>query len=673
MENKFKKELTNLGSHILNASKNEIYLSMRFLDIPLSALGYRLYLSTLTIGTDGENILYNPSYLMELYQSDPVLVNRTYLHILFHCLFRHIINGEGKDAEYWNLACDIAVESIIDQLDYKSIHLTVSDARNEIYDDLKKELKVLTADGIYRVLLRRNMSYEEIVSLQKEFWADDHSIWEDINKKSLENTETQTGKTKNKKQKDNKDGDSDKEEQSSKEAQDANKGNKEKEEDRENEQNKANDSNSENEQNGENGDNQVSNDSNKNNENGENENSENENNKNNDNIDKNENSESNEQNTENESNNHKDNSESIANTENQKNQNENENKKNNIDDTDEQVLKGMIAKKDSESKKDNNVKDNNKNDLKEDLQAKSGLNSTDQKDKQKENPTKNQKENQSKSQSHNAENPSHNDKIDKDSFNQQEDRQKLNELEKLWKDISERTQTNLETFSRNAGDEAEGLFKALKVENRSRYDYKNFLKKFAVQREEIQMDADTFDYVFYTYGLSTFGNMPLIEPLEYKEVTKVEEFVIVIDTSGSCSGDLVKQFLNESFHILSSQESFTRKINVYIIQCDDQIQEVAKITSKEELNRYQEHFEVKGLGGTDFRPAFQYVNHLIEQKEFHKLKGLLYFTDGYGIYPKKRPNYDVAFVFMGDDYEDVKVPSWAMKLVIEPGGLQNEY
>ena len=50
------------------------------------------------------------------------------------------------------------------------------------------------------------------------------------------------------------------------------------------------------------------------------------------------------------------------------------------------------------------------------------------------------------------------------------------------------------------------------------------------------VDPDSFDYNFYSYGLSLYGNMPLIEPQEWKEVQKVEEFVIVIDTSMSCSG-----------------------------------------------------------------------------------------------------------------------------------------
>ena len=72
------------------------------------------------------------------------------------------------------------------------------------------------------------------------------------------------------------------------------------------------------------------------------------------------------------------------------------------------------------------------------------------------------------------------------------------------------------------------------------------MMKFAVLKEEVYVDEDSFDYAFYTYGLSLYGNMPLVEPLEYKEQHKIEDFVIVIDTSMSCSGELVKRFLEET-------------------------------------------------------------------------------------------------------------------------------
>ena len=48
--------------------------------------------------------------------------------------------------------------------------------------------------------------------------------------------------------------------------------------------------------------------------------------------------------------------------------------------------------------------------------------------------------------------------------------------------------------------------------------------------------------------------------------------------------------------------------------------------------------KIKGLGGTDFRPVFNLVDKLILDKEFTNLKGLIYFTDGYGDFPAQKPD-----------------------------------
>lgn len=191
-------------------------------------------------------------------------------------------------------------------------------------------------------------------------------------------------------------------------------------------------------------------------------------------------------------------------------------------------------------------------------------------------------------------------------------------------------------------------------------------------REEIGVDTDSFDYTFYTYGLSLYGNMPLIEPQEWKEVRKVEEFAIVIDTSMSCEGELVKKFLEETYGILSEQESFFKKVNIHIIQCDERVQEDRQIACIAELKEYMEQLELKGGGGTDFCPAFEYIGRLREEGRFGALKGVLYFTDGQGIYPEKKPPYDVAFIFVQEDYRDTDVPPWAMKLIIEENDLQEK-
>ena len=69
------------------------------------------------------------------------------------------------------------------------------------------------------------------------------------------------------------------------------------------------------------------------------------------------------------------------------------------------------------------------------------------------------------------------------------------------------------------------------------------MQKFAVTREEVRIDPDSFDYGYYNYSMQLYKNMPLIEELEYREARKIHDFVIAVDTSGSCSGELVRRFL----------------------------------------------------------------------------------------------------------------------------------
>lgn len=232
-----------------------------------------------------------------------------------------------------------------------------------------------------------------------------------------------------------------------------------------------------------------------------------------------------------------------------------------------------------------------------------------------------------------------------------------------WDDIREKMQTEMESFGDEKDNSAgQSMLEKIKAENRERHDYRQFLKKFAVLKEEQQIDADAFDYGFYAYGLSLYGNMPLIEPLETKEVKKVEEFIIAIDTSMSCSGELVKRFLEETWSILRETDSFFHTVNIHIIQCDEAVRRDDKITSKEELEEYMKNLEIEGKGGTDFVPVFTYVQELLRRKEFSNLRGLLYFTDGKGRFPKKMPPYQTAFVLVQKEFEEVEVPPWAIRI-----------
>ena len=239
-------------------------------------------------------------------------------------------------------------------------------------------------------------------------------------------------------------------------------------------------------------------------------------------------------------------------------------------------------------------------------------------------------------------------------------------LSRKWGEINDGIETDLETFSQEAGERDGDFLEQIKTENRSRYDYREFLRKFAVFHEELAVDDDSFDYNFYTYGLRLYGNMPLIEENEYREAKKVEELVIAIDTSASCKDKLVQQFVNETGAILKTQESFFHKVNIRIIECDNQIQRDVHITNLDEMKTYADGFHVQGGYGTDFRPVFDYVETLRRSGELRNLKGLMYFTDGFGEYPKKPTDYETVFVFYGDEErEEKKVPDWAVKLYLE--------
>lgn len=236
--------------------------------------------------------------------------------------------------------------------------------------------------------------------------------------------------------------------------------------------------------------------------------------------------------------------------------------------------------------------------------------------------------------------------------------------QKKWNKISRQTKMEQQQRGDETKDGEELLAAQLQAEKGKR-SYRDFLQKFSVLREELQVDPDEFDLNYYTYGLRLYRNMPLIEPLESREVKKIQEFVIVVDTSYSTSGELIQNFLKETFGILTQENSFFRKSKIRIIQCDDQIQMDQEVTSPEQLQKLLDQFTIIGGGGTDFRPAFSYVNKLVEDGILKNLCGLLYFTDGKGIYPKKRPVYQTAFLFL-DDYEDKDVPPWAIRLRLEP-------
>ncbi|MBR3963406.1 MAG: metallopeptidase [Oscillospiraceae bacterium] len=449
-------KLNKLALEVLRLSRNTLLVNLRFLDSALSRFEY-IPTEKSTLLTDGEHLLYNPEHVLKRYKHEKERPVRDYLHIVFHCVYRHMFMDPSLDRPLWDLACDIAVENIISELGLRSTTSEIESLQQNYINELKSKTKLLTAEKIYRCFKDENLDPMKATDIRARFYADNHEIWY----MTSEEAEAAYG-----------------------------------------------------------------------------------------------------------------------------------------------VSFGVTQGESSGGEGDS-------------AEGEGGFAMT------------------------------------------------KAELAQMWKDISERMGIDLETFSKMQGRHAGSLTQNLLAVNREKYDYTAFLKKFAVMGEQMRINDDEFDYIFYTYGLDIYENMPLIEPLEYKEVKAIKEFVIAIDTSGSTSGELVQKFVQKTYNILKSTESFFSKVNIHIIQCDADIQEDRKITCQEDFDEYLKTMQIRGLGGTDFRPVFEYVETLRKNKEFTNLKGLIYFTDGYGDFPAKKPDYDTAFVFVDNEYNNPDVPPWAIKLVLQ--------
>ena len=418
--------ISAVGQDILLSGRTQLCLALPYLSGPLCALvpmpGDDI---TVSAATDGETLYYNASFLASGFLKSERFSPRLNLHMVLHCMFRHLAKRRGRDAELWDLACDTAVESVIDSLHYPCLTQRPTPAKELFLSECRREMKVLSAEGIYRKLLRDRPPAYRIAVLQRLFVMDDHSLW--------------------------------------------------------------------------------------------------------------------------------------------------------------------------------------------DLEEK-------------------------------------------------QDRERSERQDRQWQDAASRSQTAMDSLLSERGEGGENVMEQLSIAARDDVDYRKFLRRFAVPREILRADTDAFDYIYYTYGLQHYGNMPLIEPLETREEKRIEDFVIAIDTSMSTSGTLVREFLASTYAILRSADTFTRKLNIHLLQCDDQIRSDQKITSLDELRHYMEALTLSGGSATDFRPVFEHVDQLVASGSFTNLRGLLYFTDGMGIYPTKRPDYETAFILLEEPPLSVKMPPWAIRI-----------
>ena len=184
-----KAKMEELGRRVLAAVKTQLYLDMPYLEHALGNLSEILDLSTRTIGTDGHFVCFHSQYVFETYMTRPGLLNRTYMHILLHNLLLHPFHDSihtSEEKELWDLACDIAVESVVDSMDVPALRMVTRDFRREWYEKLQQQIRTLSAEQIFRFLTDHPPDSKNMLRLEKEFVLDDHVFWERIRDKTDE-------------------------------------------------------------------------------------------------------------------------------------------------------------------------------------------------------------------------------------------------------------------------------------------------------------------------------------------------------------------------------------------------------------------------------------------------------------------------------------------------------
>ena len=421
--------LSAVAPDILSDARARLCMDLPYLAPALCALAFAPGDGvTVSAATDGSAYYAYAPYLATLYLRSSGAVCRLYLHSVLHCLFRHLRKRRGRDAALWDLACDAAVESVLDALALPSLAPVNTPVRKKFWGECRAQMKVLTAEGVYRMLLTEKRPDYELAQLSRAFALDDHGLWD---------------------------------------------------------------------------------------------------------------------------------------------------------------------------------------------------------------------------------------------AEQTRDREQSERQDKNWQKLAAEAQSAVGSFFAAEGTGGEAVTEQLAVAARDDVDYRRFLRRFAAPREVLKSDVDAFDYSYYSYGLRLYGNMPLIEPPETKEETRIEELVIAVDTSMSTSGELVRRFLENTYAILRSTDTFTRRLNIHILQCDDQLRDDTLIRDAGELRRYMAALQLTGGSATDFRPVFEHIEALQRAGQLKNLRGLLYFTDGMGIYPKRRPPYETAFILLAEPPLALDMPRWAIRLMPE--------
>ncbi len=212
---------------------------------------------------------------------------------------------------------------------------------------------------------------------------------------------------------------------------------------------------------------------------------------------------------------------------------------------------------------------------------------------------------------------------------------------------------NLESFIKEKGGDSSIFknFEKMDEKEEDEWDYaaslakevgnKNSSTPLGLERFAKKIKANDIDWKFELYNAinrhmrNNYAFMPPNKKHIYRGValpsltSDTLSLIVAIDTSGSIREDILGAFIGEFKSIMQNFPA----VSIELLIADAKVHSHHSFMGGEEMD-----FPLKGGGGTDYRPTFEYIDANIPMSSM-----LLYFTDGEGIFPRIPPAYEVIW------------------------------
>lgn len=148
-----------LAEKCMKLVKNKLYFKHK----ALSPAIYRMPINYVDpgigiFGTDANQVYADPMDVISRYKNSPERLIRSYLHMLFHCIYLHPFQTQlNIDNGVWNIALDICCENAVMRLNPEAIDGDVE--RQQIIAGIKGKVKMFIPELVYNELMQNQSNY----------------------------------------------------------------------------------------------------------------------------------------------------------------------------------------------------------------------------------------------------------------------------------------------------------------------------------------------------------------------------------------------------------------------------------------------------------------------------------------------------------------------------------